>query len=589
MRFKMIAGCVCAIVVTLASVASPGDSYGAKKSSPKVSVSPKSGPAGSVFRVKVRPARKGCQARVRVGSRRGTAAERKRLSGKGTRRMRIGGKPGRRTIVARCGSRTMTARIRLTAARLGKGSAPHGDLDPSAIPESFTRRIGLGGGAPDFRLPFPCGERWDASTYAGHGHALDWLLGGGRNPGGRTVVASADGTVFLGAKGQYNGGFGNYVLINHGGGWSSIYAHLADYRVRSGQTVSRGQPIGIVGTTGNSTGNHLHQEQWLGRTKQPLRSAGTTLRPGAYTSDNCGEGSPQSGVIAGGSGWQVAFQGSNGSLWTTGKDIRGDLHLGMAPGTSPSITGLSNGGWQVAFQGSNGNLWTTGRDVRGDLGLGMAPGTSPSITAMEGGGWQVAFVGSNGSLWTTGEDVRGNLNLGVQNGTSPSIAGLEGGGWQIAWNAGGSLWTTGEDVRGNLNLGVQNGTSPSIAGLEGGGWQIAWNAGGSLWTTGEDVRGNLNLGVQNGTSPSITGMAGGGWQIAWNAGGSGLWTTGKDVKGALNVGIQNGTSPSITGMAGGGWQVGWSAGSVWTTGTDVKGDLLLGAAPGTSPSIANLK
>jgi surface antigen len=162
-----------------------------------------------------------------------------------------------------------------------------------------------------------------------------------------------------------------------------------------------------------------------------------------------------------GSGWEVAFQGSNGSLWVTGADVRGDLGLGMAPGTSPSITGLTTGGWEVAFQGSNGNLWVTGADVRGDLGLGMAPGTSPSITGLSSGGWQVTFRASNGTLWTTGRDVRGDLGLGVASGTSPSIAGLADGNWQVAWNAG-SLWTTGRDVRGDLGLGMAPGTSPSI-------------------------------------------------------------------------------------------------------------------------------
>jgi len=53
-------------------------------------------------------------------------------------------------------------------------------------------------------------------------------------------------------------GFGNYIIIVHGNGWQTLYGHLAGFAIRNGQIVARGQLIGYEGTTGNSTGCHLH-------------------------------------------------------------------------------------------------------------------------------------------------------------------------------------------------------------------------------------------------------------------------------------------------------------------------------------------
>ncbi len=76
-------------------------------------------------------------------------------------------------------------------------------------------------------------------------------------PQGTTVTAAAAGTVIMA---QWYGGYGNYILIDHGGGYSTGYGHLSAMYVANGQTVSRGQAIGAVGSTGQSTGPHLHFE-----------------------------------------------------------------------------------------------------------------------------------------------------------------------------------------------------------------------------------------------------------------------------------------------------------------------------------------
>ena len=87
-------------------------------------------------------------------------------------------------------------------------------------------------------------------------------------PGGSDVFAAQSGTVVIS---QSHSSYGNYVVINHGGGYTTLYAHNSKNLVTEGQVVNQGDVIALVGSTGTSTGNHCHLEvRYNGAHKNPL-------------------------------------------------------------------------------------------------------------------------------------------------------------------------------------------------------------------------------------------------------------------------------------------------------------------------------
>ncbi len=89
-------------------------------------------------------------------------------------------------------------------------------------------------------------------------------------PGGTAILAAYDGDV-VGAA--YNNSMGNYIMIDHGSGLYTIYMHCSALYVSKGQTVTKGQKIAAVGSTGRSTGNHLHFS---------VRQSGSYVNPWNY-------------------------------------------------------------------------------------------------------------------------------------------------------------------------------------------------------------------------------------------------------------------------------------------------------------------
>jgi hypothetical protein len=115
--------------------------------------------------------------------------------------------------------------------------------------------------APFFQLPIPCGQRWTTATHSGHADPdmLDMVSAGGTTLG-TPVLASASGTV---SQSFYSSSGGEMIVIDHGGGWQTRYLHMTRRLVGVGAGVGQGQQIGNVGSTGASTGPHLHYEQKL--------------------------------------------------------------------------------------------------------------------------------------------------------------------------------------------------------------------------------------------------------------------------------------------------------------------------------------
>jgi murein DD-endopeptidase MepM/ murein hydrolase activator NlpD len=113
--------------------------------------------------------------------------------------------------------------------------------------------------AVNLRTPFDCGQVWNANTRTNHVPllAVDFQRG---DANGKNVLSSAPGTVTT-VEDLGGASYGRYVVIDHGGGVSTLYAHLQSFAVSVGQQVTTGSRIGNVGSTGNSTGPHLHYEQ----------------------------------------------------------------------------------------------------------------------------------------------------------------------------------------------------------------------------------------------------------------------------------------------------------------------------------------
>ena len=142
---------------------------------------------------------------------------------------------------------------------------------------------------PDFEMPFVCGDTWTGSSRSSHSpsyYSIDWNKA---DDLGALMTAAAPGVVTsvvdLGSR-----SYGRYVIVDHGSGWSTLYAHLLSQWVTVGQSVDQGQIIGQVGSTGGSTGPHLHFEERMNRRDLPSYFHRVTFKMGStQASTNCGD------------------------------------------------------------------------------------------------------------------------------------------------------------------------------------------------------------------------------------------------------------------------------------------------------------
>ncbi|WP_181310759.1 M23 family metallopeptidase [Nocardioides campestrisoli] len=217
-------------------------------------------------------------------------------------------------------------RARATTAALGLATLALCTTALTAPAQSSAARKSLPVPTTSFQVPFTCAQDWSAGTRARHSPSVHSVDFNRAKDEGKAVVAAAAGRVTK-ADQTSTRGYGRHVVIDHGNGESTTYAHLKNVFVAAGSSVDQGTLIGAVGKTGNTTGAHLHFEQKVGRDVVPAHFRGVKLGYGAVTSGNCVD-VPMAGNLAGTRGAEVAvFR----------RTRRGDFVVRQADGATPAI------------------------------------------------------------------------------------------------------------------------------------------------------------------------------------------------------------------------------------------------------------
>ena len=146
----------------------------------------------------------------------------------------------------------------------------------SAVLKYYLDTSMSGGGSAGWGSPFP-GKDWKSVVTSEFGYRTDPVTGAKGTfhagidiayPSGTVISAVKEGTVA--AANYYTSGYGYHVIIDHGGGYKTLYGHCSSLLVNVGDKVTKGQAIGKVGSTGKSTGPHLHLNVYVnGETVNP--------------------------------------------------------------------------------------------------------------------------------------------------------------------------------------------------------------------------------------------------------------------------------------------------------------------------------
>lgn len=137
---------------------------------------------------------------------------------------------------------------------------------------------GSGTASGDWQLPYT-GSYIQTSEFGeprsgGRTHKGVDLVG----QGSKLIYPVNNGTATVGYD---SGGYGNYVIVNHGNGYWSLYGHMSKVHVKSGQTVNKNTILGVEGSTGSSTGSHLHLE-----IRKGANSSANTINPLTFINSN---------------------------------------------------------------------------------------------------------------------------------------------------------------------------------------------------------------------------------------------------------------------------------------------------------------
>jgi hypothetical protein len=397
---------------------------------------------------------------------------------------------------------------------------------------------------PNFLAPFPCGQSWTYSHHSGEvRRALDFVRNGGVTDG-QPALASAAGY----ATRQYEaGGAGNYIKIDHGGGWVTYYFHLQSYSVANGTQVNQGQEVGRTGSTGASTGPHLHFEQLLNGVGQDIIINGVAMAPypssygtKSITSTNCGTPPPPPPTL------DVFVQATDSAIWRkqwTGSAWLNWESLGGVLGTAPASASMAPGTQHVYAVGTNGELFQkawNGTAWSGWESLGGTAALSRPGAASMGPGLMHVFVRGTdnhlyqkywtGNAWSAWENLDGQLLSGpsavsMARGTVHVFARGPGNTlWMKYWT--GSAWVGWEDLGGDLASGpgvvsMAPGTlHVFVRGSDNAVWMKYWT--GSAWSAWENLGGDAvgdpwALSNEPGKLHVFTRATdGAAWQKTWN-------------------------------------------------------------------------
>jgi hypothetical protein len=281
---------------------------------------------------------------------------------------------------------------------------------------------------PDYEMPFPCGDTWNGSSRYNHSPsalAIDWNK---PNDLGAMMVSSAPGVV-TSVVNLGNRSYGRYIIVDHGNGRTSLYAHLSAFWSVVGQSVDQGTPLGQVGSSGGSTGPHLHFEERTNRKdhrayfhRSPF-TMGTTL-----PSRNCGD-APVVGDWDGNGTSNIAVQrrGTTPSFylkrpghptqvvpfgWRTDQPVSGDWNgngvadLGVRrAGVRAFVLRAENGTEKQIALGSISDFGVTGDwngDKRTDVGV-WSPSSHVFTLRSANGSTRSVTLGTTGDRPVTGD------------------------------------------------------------------------------------------------------------------------------------------------------------------------------------------
>jgi len=293
---------------------------------------------------------------------------------------------------------------------------------------------------PDYEAPFVCGQEWVGSTRSGHSPSYYSVDFNRADDLGELVVSTAPGVVSR-VTDTGSSSYGKYIIVDHGGGDTSLYAHLLAQYVTTGQRVDQGTILGLLGTSGGSTGPHLHFEQRLwSRVQRPYFHQEAYTFGRALTSRNCpdvplagnwdGRGSDEVGVFRRGLGkgifrmsradtnplrTEFGYSADHPLVGDWDGDGRTDIGTRTAGATS-FVLRKSNGSRTTVPFGSRTDLPVTGDwDGDGVTELGVwSPALSRFRMRVTPKDVRVTKLGNPGSLPVTGDwNGDGLTDIGV--------------------------------------------------------------------------------------------------------------------------------------------------------------------------------